>query len=156
MREFKDGAGREWSVSLDVFLVEQVATKTGVHIGQLLDNAAAGFIELLRDPVKFVRVLWVLCEEQGDKHGIKPEQFGRGLFGDPLEDAAGAFSEALADFCPRQQRMILRKLLVKGREVAEKQTAVALKLLDEADHSIFSAPATNLPELLESTPQGAD
>lgn len=152
---FKDTANREWSLSIDVFLLEQVENRTGVKIGQLLNNNAAALIDLLNEPVKFVRVLWVLVEEQAEKAGVKPEQFGRALAGEALGEAANAFMEALAFFSPRrQQREMIQALTAKGNELAE---AVASRVMEEIrtiDVKSF-ASVTKSPGLPELIPAGA-
>jgi hypothetical protein len=166
--KFTDGAKREWEIAIDVPLVKRIASDTGVRIERLLTNNGAGLVELLTDPVEFIRVLWILCEEKAEKLAIQPEQFARAFYGDPLEDATIAFQEALADFCPRRQRSVLKALTAKSTEVAELQTAAALKEVAETDAAkvvedlvtrakaaqgaTSSSAATNSPASLVLTP----
>lgn len=159
MARFLDNKRREWLVPIDVYLVEQVAARVGVTIDGLLADDFKGLMELFGSgsAVKFVRVLWVLVEDQAKAAGVGPEDFGRALGGDSLGDAATAFMDALADFCPSRQRTILRALMAKGAELAEVQaeravTAIAgLKPIEPPS----SDSATNSPASSGSTPAAA-
>ncbi|VTR93570.1 Uncharacterized protein OS=Isosphaera pallida (strain ATCC 43644 / DSM 9630 / IS1B) GN=Isop_2427 PE=4 SV=1 [Gemmata massiliana] len=113
---FKDNAAREWVVKIHVFAVEQVENRTGVKIGSLIQDKLAGLIDLIEHPVKFVRVLWVLIEEQAVKLGVKPEQLAESLSGDALEAAYHAFIHALADFSPSRLRSQIRALITAGAD----------------------------------------
>lgn len=153
MHTFTDKKTREWSLELDVWLVEQIHKKVKeVTIDKLLANKAAGLEELFSDRVLFVRVLWVIVEEQAQKKGVEPESFGRALGGDALEDASEAFLRALADFCPRQQRAVLKALLARGKEITEEQLPKVLEEIAEfrpgSSTPVTSAPASSE----ESTP----
>lgn len=153
MATFKDTAGREWLLALDVWQLERVQARTSVRIDQLLKDACAGLAALFDDPVTFVRVLWVLVEEQAVKTGATPEQFARALAGDALEVASTAFMEAFADFCPSRQRGLIRALAAKATEVQEAQTAVALAAIAGMGAG-SSAPPTNSPGSSGSIPPG--
>lgn len=151
MAKFTDGAGREWVLVIDVPAIEAVAAATEVRVDRLIRDQMAGLAELLDDPVRFARVLWVLCEERAEKIPVTPEQFGRALYGDPLEEAGKAFVGALADFSPSRPRRLLRELVKKNEEMQEADTARAL----EAIAAIGSTPsdsATNSPASSASTP----
>jgi hypothetical protein len=151
MPTFKDNAGREWSVAIDVYLIEQVETHTQVKIARLLEDKAAGLIDLLGDPVRLVRVLWVLIEEQAVKLKVEPEHFGRAMGGDALENAAKCFLEAFANFTSSHQRKIIKALMAQGERVADAQTAAALKRVEEATATL-SGSAMSLAESSESIP----
>ncbi len=138
---FRDSAGREWVVAIHVHALEQVETRCAVKIGALLRDQLAGFLELVEDPVKFVRVLWVLVEDQAEKFGVKPEQFGRALGGDALEGAVEAFVGALADFSPSRLRGAIRALTAKTSP-------------DAPATPTPSACATNSPASSASIPPG--
>ncbi|VTR96045.1 Uncharacterized protein OS=Isosphaera pallida (strain ATCC 43644 / DSM 9630 / IS1B) GN=Isop_2427 PE=4 SV=1 [Gemmata massiliana] len=140
MNRFKDNAGREWAVAIHVHAVEQVEARCGVKIAGLFRDGLAGLLELSADPVKFVRALWVLVEDQAEKFGVKPEQFGRALGGDALEASFEAFVHALADFSPSRLRPAIRTL--------------AAKTTPDARPSTSSNSATNSGASSESIPAG--
>ena len=140
MNTFRDNAGREWAVSIHVLAIERVQDKTGVKIGALIRDGLAGLLELADDPVKFVRVLWVLVEEQAAALSVAPEQFGRAMGGDALEAAFDAFVNALADFSPSRLRSLIRGLTAKTSPTADQPTS--------------SSSVTNSPASSESIPAG--
>ncbi len=154
MASFKDNSKREWLLSIDVFLLERVETATAVKIGKLFEDNAAGLVELLGEPVKFVRVLWLLVEDEAKAKSVTPEQFGRALAGDALEEAASAFVDAVADFSPSRPRRLIRQMVSAGKEVAERLTERALKTIETEKAKYFSS-VTNSPESSESMPGGA-
>lgn len=161
MATFTDKKKREWVLDLDVHLVEQIETRTEVRVDHLIANKWAGLESLFGDPIKFVRLLWVMVEEQAAAKAITPEDFGRGLGGDSLEDAGNAFVKALADFSPRQQRAVLTALLAKGKEIGARETDKALKEIAEYDPTAkepdptSSAPVTTAAGSSDSTPAPA-
>jgi hypothetical protein len=151
---FRDRHNREWVLDLDVYGVEQIHKRTEVRIDQLIANKAAGLEELMSDPVKFVRVLWVLVEEQAERAGVTPEQFGRSLAGDSLEAAADAFLEALQLFSPRRLRTMLKAMTAKGAEIADAQMKTALAAIEKLGPQ-SSTSVTTAPPSSASTPPGA-
>lgn len=154
MARFKDTEGREWVLTLDVQLIKDVAQRSGVRIHKLLADDAKGLQELLSDPIAFVDTLYLIVEDQAKAKGLTPEDFGRGLAGDPLEAAAVAFMEALADFSPSRQRKLIQSLMAKGNEVADKVIELARKKIDALDPAtLFSSPM-NSPGSSESIPAG--
>lgn len=152
MPSFKDTAGREWSLAIDVFLLEQVETRTGVRIDTLLENEAKGLSELFGHPTLFVRVLWVLIEDECKRIGVAPEQFGRAMNGETLDEASGAFMGAFALFCPSRQRAIVEALTAKSKEVSALASKVMLKAIEGLDPS---ACLTSSPASSASTPPAA-
>jgi hypothetical protein len=152
--QFKDGKGRDWHLSIDVFLVEEIEKRTEVRVDKLLHKDGAGLLGLLDDPVKFVRVLWLLVEEQAEKLGVTPEDFGRALKGDPLDAAAEAFFEALVSFSPSRARPLLRTMAAKSREIAAAELGAAEARVAAIDPASFVS-ATNSPESSGSTPAPA-
>jgi hypothetical protein len=155
MSTFRDKKTRDWTLDLDVWLVEKIHKDVeGVRIDKLIANKFAGLDELFGDPVKLVRVLWVMVEEQAAKAGVSPEGFGRALGGDALEDAAKAFLLALADFIPRQQRTVVKALLARGTDLMAEQMQAALKEIAEYNPTP-STSVTTAPPSSESTPVAA-
>jgi hypothetical protein len=136
MPTFKDNKGREWSLSIDVYLLDQVE--------QRVDGLK---------PVKFVRVLWVLIEEDAKARSVTPEQFGRALAGDALEAAASAFVDAVALFSPSRPRKLIRAMMEAGEKVSDRATARALEAIEKTSATLFSS-ATNSPESPELIPAG--
>jgi hypothetical protein len=136
---FKDCAGREWGVSLNVWLLEQVTARASTDLDNLLDEGGKSLIALFRSSPKVARVLWVLVEDEAKKLGVTEEQFLRSLAGDHLEDARHALYEAVMGFSPPQDRETMQRL--QSRFWGEIRAALDL-----------SKPATGLPESSASIP----
>jgi len=149
---FKDTAGREWSITIDPWHIKFVHSKTGVHLGKLLDNKFAGLSELLGDPIALVDVIFALCSEQAAKLGISDEQFGRSLDGDCFEKASAAFQEAFICFCPSRLRQVLRAATVKAMATQDAATTKAMEKIAALD--VSSLFATDSAESSASIPPG--
>lgn len=155
MSAFKDAAGREWRLGIDVWCLRQVKARTGVDIGRLFEDEFKPYRELVRDIGLFVDVLWVLVEDQAVRLGVTDEHFGRALGGDAVEEAAAAFEEAVADFYPSRPRQVLKALAVKTRAAADAASARALTLIAEMDPGATSSPSvTTSPGSSALTPPG--
>lgn len=114
MRRFVDETGREWLVRIDVAKLKRWRDRLGIDFAKLADS---GFAPILTDPVRFGEVLYQTCRDQAERSGVPEEEFIAMLYGDTLEGAYQAWSEAVVDFFPnRTQREKLRASLVEARE----------------------------------------
>lgn len=164
MATFKDRTGREWVVEVNPTAMKRVREATGVHLGTVLNDDMAGLAALMADPIKLVDVLYVLCRDQAERHGLTDEGFGRQLDGDAYDAAADAFTEALANFSRPRLRNALRAMLRKEREyrtaagakaAAEFEAIDVAALLAEAEKTATSKnSAGNSPASSASTPGG--
>lgn len=98
MRTFKDNAGRDWTVAINVNAIKRVRDLAKVNLldvfeGKLIDRLAA-------DPVLLCDVLYAVCKPQADTAGVSDEQFGEALAGDAIELATKALLEELVSFSP--------------------------------------------------------
>jgi hypothetical protein len=119
---FKDTEGREWQLSIDLFVVGDVHKETGVSIYTLMDDQAQGLRELCSPVNRHVlaNVVYLICKEQADKRGVSPRDFARALKGDPIDAMEEAFVEALADFFPdARRRAAIRQMLEAGRKIRD-------------------------------------
>lgn len=116
MKTFKDTEGREWALVLNVGTAKQVKTLTGVD---LLDVGRGDlFATILSDPYLLANVLYALCRDECVKRGISDEDFGRGLAGDAIDEAAQALMAEIVAFFPLRKRQVLMEALatLKGVE----------------------------------------
>jgi len=155
MATFADAAGREWVVDIDVAALRRVRKRLDLNLMDAIGGETLG--RLADDPVLLVDVLYVLCQEQAERDGISDEAFGRAMRGDALDAAAGAFLEALADFCPSRKAALLRKLVAKGEEaqetiLARAETMLASGEIDRMLNSPSPRPSTGSPDSAASTP----
>lgn len=145
MAKFRDNKNREWILEWDVFLAERVLAGPGFNLDTCLEENLKGLVDLNRNSPLMARVVYLMCEDQADKASVTPEDFGRSLGGDALQGMRKAFMEAVADFYPAHQRQILRALVAKGEEVAEKAARLGVKEIERHDPfaSVTSSPATS-------------
>ncbi|MBX3364010.1 MAG: hypothetical protein KF866_04525 [Phycisphaeraceae bacterium] len=119
MKVFKDNAGREWTVEVNVAALKRVKSLAGVDLLGVLDGT---LIErLIRDPVLLCDVVYSVCKPQADERGVTDEDFGRAMAGDAIEHATGALLEELVSFCPSpRDRANLGRVLKATRDVMDK------------------------------------
>ena len=128
MHGFKDLAGRYWSVRVDVGAVKRVRSALGVDLMQVAQGKNSeggrepGVLErLASDPVLLVDVIYVLCRDQAEAHGVSDEEFGAAMAGDALDHAVQAMLGAIVDFFPHpRERAALKRLLEAAAQEADR------------------------------------
>lgn len=151
-RTFKDEAGREWSIRVDVRALRTVREATGFELAKLLDDNLKRLGELGADPELFCRVLWALADNT--KHAVELDTFLVSMAGDSLEAAFNGFLLAYADFCPSQRRALLLSLVTKTQELSTAQTAKAIERIDGLTPETLSGGPGDSPDSSASTPAG--
>jgi len=160
MKTFKDNAGREWTVEVNVAALKRVKSLTGVDLLGVLDGT---LIErLIRDPVLLCDAVYAVCKPQADERSVTDEDFGRAMAGDAIEHATGALLEELVSFCPSpRDRANLGRVLKATREVMDRARDIvearldsgeleeaaeeALRTLGTSSGSAPASPASNPP-----------
>lgn len=132
MKRFKDQAGRDWDVVVNVGVAKRVRDLTKVDIFNLFNDEAG---RVFSDPCLLVDVLYVVLSEQCRKAGVSDEQFGLSLYGDVLETAATALLEEVADFFPQSRRSIMKAAILKSEQMSVQMQAKALEIIDKIDLS---------------------
>lgn len=149
---FLDREKREWALALDVATVEKLEARIeGFKIDGLL--LSDGLFKLFDAPVRFVRVLWVLCDAQAERHGVTPEAFGAALDGPALDAAGDAFTDALVLFTPRHRRAGAAAAVAEVRAQqpeTDRRTAERVRALVRRE--LLSAPAGSAAGSSDSTP----
>ena len=102
MPSFTDKAGQVWRLDLNITTIKRVKSLTDVDL--LSDDYADTLVDLGRDVVKLVDVLFAIVKPQTESAGITDEQFGEGLAGDVINDATDAFIGALIEFFPSEKK----------------------------------------------------
>jgi len=158
MKPFNDSTGRTWEVTVNVGAVRRVRDLLGVD---LMDVAGGDLLERLADdPVLLVDVLYVLVKPQADAKGVSDEDFGRGMVGGVLDEAASALMKELLDFFPSAQRAralgkMARELEAQQAAVTEAAAALAtMPLPGVAAAETGGGSSGNSPASLEPTPTG--
>lgn len=134
MHTFVDNANRTWEITINVAAVKRVRGLLEVDLYGLVDDGFKSLAKLVSDPVSLADVLYCLCKEQADKLGITDEDFGRGLAGDVIANAADAFVSELIDFFPdARARAGLKKAIEAGKQVRDKLLSHAETMLETID-----------------------
>jgi len=152
MRSFKDNAGRQWSVEINVAALKRVRGLTGTDLMQVIEGTLIE--KLIRDPVLLCDVVYALCKPEADTRSVSDEDFGKAMAGDAIEAATTAVLEELVGFCPspRDRANLGRvlqattKVMERARDLVEKKLdsgeldRLADQLLETAGASSISAP----------------
>ncbi len=159
MKTFKDNAGRDWTVAVNVATVKRLRDLLDVDLMKVVEG---DLIErLYSDPVLLVDVLYVLCKPQADAAGIASEQFGEAMGGDAIELATAALIDGIIDFFPnRRDRERFGKVMEKFGAMLEKvhdalDVRVEGPALDRQLEQIVGSvgePSGSSPESPASTP----
>ncbi|MEY3230424.1 MAG: hypothetical protein RL689_513 [Planctomycetota bacterium] len=166
MRQFKDNAGRTWTVDINVATLKRVRGLTGVDLMQIIEGTLIE--KLIRDPVLLCDVVYAVCKPEADAAKVSDEEFGKAMAGDAIEAATGALLDELISFCPspRDRANLGRvlqatnRVLDKARDLTEKriQTLTSESELDKLVNRMVLEPpmpgtsSTSAPELSASTP----
>ena len=155
MKVFKDNAGREWLIEINVDALKRVKSLLGVN---LLDAAGGDLLEkLVSDPVLLCDVIYALVKPEADNRNVPAEDFGRGMAGDAIEKATEAVLEELVNFFPSGKRRVLARAMGKLRELEAVVIETAEKRLQspELENRIrakLKEASGSWPEPSESTP----
>ena len=171
MRQFKDNAGRTWTVDINVATLKRVRGLTGVDLMQVIEGTLIE--KLIRDPVLLCDVVYAVCKPEADAATprVSDEEFGKAMAGDAIEAATGAVLDELISFCPspRDRANLGRvlqatnRVLDKARDLTEKriQTLTSESELDKLVNRMVpslqepqtsGSSSTSVPEPLASTP----
>ena len=154
MKTFTDAAGRDWSFAITINTVKRVRTKCDIDL--VADDLGETLQRLGSDPVVLCDVIYTLCEDQIEKAGVSPEQFGEGLAGDAIDSATEAFLEALVEFSPKKKRAILRGVLQKVAVQEEKAISAALEYLESDKFNSEMQSALEFGASSGSTPASSE
>ena len=157
MRQFKDNAGRTWTVEINVAALKRVRGLTGVDLMQVIEGTLIE--KLIRDPVLLCDVVYTVCKTEADTRTppVSDEEFGRAMAGDAIEAATSAVLEELVGFCPspRDRANLGRvlqattRVMERARDLVEQKLSsgeldrLADRLLETAGASSTSAPESS-------------
>ena len=163
MRQFKDNAGRTWTVDINVATLKRVRGLTGVDLMQVIEGTLIE--KLIRDPVLLCDVVYAVCKPEADAAKVSDEEFGKAMAGDAIESATQAVLDELISFCPspRDRANLGRvlqatnRVMEKARDVTEKriETLTSEGELDKLVNRLLETSgrsSTSAPEPSASTP----
>ena len=93
MKTFRDTAGREWAITVDVNAIKRVLKAPIEHLGEPLKVNLLALVDpdsdLLKKVVEYpplvCDIAYALCKPQCDEKSVSDEDFGRAMGGDVLE-----------------------------------------------------------------------
>jgi len=125
---FKDTAGLEWSLCINVETIKRVRTMLNIDLIDAIEGKLIS--QLASDPILLCDVVYALVKVEADARGVSSDQFGARMGGDAIEFATTALLEELVNFFPLRRRQTLTKALQKFREVESKGAALIDKKLE--------------------------
>ena len=131
MRTFKDNAGRQWSVEINVAALKRVRGLTGTDLMQVIEGTLIE--KLIRDPVLLCDVVYAICKPEADTRTppVSDEEFGKAMAGDAIEAATTAVLEELVSFCPSpRDRANLGRVLQATNRVMDKARDLTEKRIE--------------------------
>ncbi|MBK9189945.1 MAG: hypothetical protein IPM33_13465 [Phycisphaerales bacterium] len=134
MRTFKDNAGKQWSVEINVAALKRVRGLTGTDLMQVIEGTLIE--KLIRDPVLLCDVVYAICKPDADTRTppVSDEEFGKAMAGDAIEAATTAVLEELVSFCPSpRDRANLGRVLQATTKVMERARDLVEKKLDSGE-----------------------
>lgn len=109
---FTDSTGVVWVLRLNVGMIDDIKEQCDLDLIAMLQNPKEFATVLVMDPRKLGMIFWIMCQEQAEKEGVEPKEFGRRLDRDTIDSATDALIAAIVGFYPRgsQGRLLLEKL----------------------------------------------
>lgn len=146
MAKFKDSLNREWDITLNLGMIEDINDQTEVDFDVLISSPESLAKTLFENPRKLGQVLWVIVEEQAKTIGsvpLTPRAFANSLTRDCLDKAIEALMEAILVFYQRSAvgKVLREKLPAVLAKMDQKLTKMTTENLDKA----LSNMDTDLP-----------
>ena len=151
MRQFKDNAGRTWTVDINVATLKRVRGLTGVDLMQVIEGTLIE--KFIRDPVLLCDVVYAVCKPEADVAKVSDEEFGKAMAGDAIEAATGAVLDELISFCPSpRDRANLGRVLQATNRVMDKARDLTEKRIETltSESELDKLVNRMVPELLTS------
>ena len=134
MRQFKDNAGRTWTIAVNVDSIKRVKALVKDDDGDPVNLLAAveGRLleKLVESPILLCDVVYALCKPDADTLNVTDEDFGRAMAGEAIDGATAALLEDLADFFPASKRPMLQTAVKKLAQLQQIALDEAVKRLE--------------------------
>ena len=158
MPSFTDAKGKTWPVEITIGTIKQIRTLLNADFGNPLEGDPPPLTRFLVDIEFIADVLFVVCQDDAEKHKITGLEFAKRLDGDASITAHDAFLEALSDFFLRVRRPEVAALIQKSRDRVARAVEAASKVIASPafdktmDDEISGHLSTSMRESSESTP----
>lgn len=152
MKTYSNLAGRTFSITVTVKTIKMVRDQFGFDLSKIFDGQSKLAI-IADDPFQTCELLYACSTPCG---GEKPtfDEFVEQVGGEEIENAMGAFLEAVVDFFPNQRRRTaLMSLVKKSAMMADQRIETAANRIESLTLQEFSNLLTNSPAPLELIPE---
>ncbi len=160
MRLFKDTTGRDWSLSVDLIVRQEVLRATADRAD--LFGAVNGSFQAAigADAWLLMDVLFAMVAKQAKELSIDHDAFVRLFDGEAIQNASERLMEAIADFFPKGRREMILAMTAKSREM---ETDLMAELMDRVQRMSVkdllpprsSGSASSAPGSSEPPPGGS-
>lgn len=163
MRTFKDSAGHEWSLAVNVSSAKRVRDLVTVDGDgkpcrvDLIDATAGDpplAAKLHADVYLLVNVIYVLCKPEADAIGVTDEQFGERLGGHEY-DAYLAFVEEWEGFFRNLHRDDQARVVNRVGDLVKKAVELSTAKIDVAAEDAAEAAAAEMARTIGGRGVGA-
>lgn len=150
MHSFTDNSGRSWTLVVDGNSIEKVFRDTGHDLFDLPDPEST-LHKAIGNPRSLIQMLWSLIDEQAEKAGVSPKDFGKAMFGDCIVTAQEALARAAIDFFPKSTRASLTAMVDAGKELRD-TAETKLKEIEDRQliQQLTEAAKTRLNETIDA------
>ena len=152
MSSFKDTAGRDWQIAVNVGTLRRIKKHLDVDLMGLVVKGNGLIDRMAVDAVLICDLLFVVVMEQAETLGITDEQFGASQDGDTLVAGLECLIEGVVNFSHSTKRKVLRHI----KEQVNKQTPRVEKAVNDAIASgkIASIVEAEIDAILEPLKSG--
>lgn len=152
MTKFKDSAGREWSIEINVGMVEDIQAHGGIDLDVMMTSPEKFMSMLFTAPRKLVEMLYVILEPQATAQNIDGKAFGRLFNRETLDAATDALLESLVLFYQRSSAG--KTVGAKLPQILAKMDREIAKRTSEHFDKVLSDTVIDSRELSVSIPSG--
>lgn len=149
MSKFTDAKNREWILTLDPIVIDDVHKELSISLYTITDDKGVALTELYGNVPVFCNLVYIIVREQAQALGVDERGFMRGMAGDALEAMGQAFYQCLAEFAPKKKR----ELMMLGMKQMEQHQAALMPLAQKKLTNELQQKFGELSELLASTPE---
>lgn len=149
MREFTDGTGKIWKISITIGSIIRVKSKLGVDLLQIEQGKPPLISRLWQEELLMAEILACLMGEQlSDKSDA---EIYEAFDGATLIKATNAFYEELSDFFRKSARTERAEIVDKQRELVKKGIAMLTEQVQKIDTSemLYGILSGDAPDKLE-------
>ncbi len=120
--EFKDRAGRSWSIKVDLGVLRAVKESHGIDLQRVATDPRV--LEVIDDHCALAEILGIILAAQLELAGVTSEDFESALDGEALLAATLAIVRAIRDFLPATHAKLVTQLhktmVVEMRKASER------------------------------------